>query len=188
MLAWIATTNLVHSAGRSSSAQVSDTLLLEYQATRREPNNGGTGLEGGNPTMEKSLPGGASEPTHRGDSEPRRKLYGDGRGARRRRVDSPTVHITHGATRYIETEFGILTCQELAPLLAEQVSFTELDIARRNFAALPVEKLLLELHRQICGDLVPDISGRWRVREVQVGLHIPPPHWRVPVLMREFAS
>jgi len=46
MLAWIATTNLVHSAGRSPGAEVSDTLLLEYQATRREPNNGGTGLEG----------------------------------------------------------------------------------------------------------------------------------------------
>lgn len=64
----------------------------------------------------------------------------------------------------------------------------QLVVARRNFAALPVVKLLLELHRQICGDLVPDIAGRWRVREVQVGFHIPPPHWRVPVLMREFAS
>ncbi len=138
--------------------------------------------------MEKSLPRGASEATHSSDSEPRRKLYGDGRRAHRRRVDSPKTRTTHDATRYIETEFGILTYQELAPLLAERVSFTELDIARRKFAALPVEQLLLELHQRICENLVPDIAGRWRVKEVQVGLHIPPPHWRVPVLMREFAA
>ncbi len=65
----------------------------------------------------------------------------------------------------------------------------EVAIGERQFAARPVdESLILDLHRRICGDLVPAIAGRWRRREVQVGDHRAPPAWRVPMLMRAYVA
>ena len=89
---------------------------------------------------------------------------------------------------YIETSAGILSYQELAPLLAERVAGTELAISDRTFAALSFYDLLLDLHRCICAGLTPEIAGRWRLRDVRVGEHQPPPHWQVPMLMRNYAA
>jgi len=47
------------------------------------------------------------------------------------------------------------------------------------------DSLLMELHRRICGDLVPEWAGRWREIEVRVGNLQPPLPHQVPVLMRE---
>lgn len=64
----------------------------------------------------------------------------------------------------------------------------EVDIAQGKYAADPLdERLVLALHRRICGDLVPAWAGCWRNTEVQVGSHRPPQPWQVPVLMREYA-
>jgi len=49
-------------------------------------------------------------------------------------------------------------------------------------------RIILDLHRRICGELVPAIAGRWRTREVQVGDHRPPASWRVPMLMRDYTA
>lgn len=49
------------------------------------------------------------------------------------------------------------------------------------------EHLLLEFHRRICADLVPDIAGRWRTTDVVVGDHEPPAYPLVPQRMREYA-
>ena len=47
------------------------------------------------------------------------------------------------------------------------------------------DSLLLEFHRLICGDLVPQLAG-WRRTNVTVGSHAPPDFFRVPVLVREY--
>jgi len=47
------------------------------------------------------------------------------------------------------------------------------------------EALLLEFHRLICGDLVPQLAG-WRRTNVTVGDHTPPDFFRVPALTREY--
>src|ERR1035437_888899 len=63
------------------------------------------------------------------------------------------------ATRFVETTRGILSYAQLAPLLAERVLRVLQDIEDGVFAARPLdESLLLDLHRNICGDLTPD----WR--------------------------
>lgn len=49
---------------------------------------------------------------------PRRQLDGDGGRARERDVDPETTCPSRSATRYIETSAGILSYQQLAPLLA----------------------------------------------------------------------
>lgn len=66
---------------------------------------------------------------------------------------------------------------------------TEVAIGQRQFASNPLDEfLILELHRRICGDLVPAVAGRWRTREVQVGDHEAPAAWRVPMLMRDYGA
>ena len=79
----------------------------------------------------------------------------------------------HGATRFVETTRGILSYSQLAPLLAERA------IASGDFAREPISPgLVCSFHRQLCGDLVPDWSGRWRNGDVKVGDHTPPPAFR----------
>src|SRR5665647_674008 len=91
------------------------------------------------------------------------------------------------ATRFIETTRGILSYSQLAPLLAERVLRVLQDIEDGVFAARPLdESLLLDLHRNICGDLTPDWAGRFRTTEVKVGQHSPPPSHQVPLLVRDY--
>jgi CRISPR-associated endonuclease/helicase Cas3 len=48
------------------------------------------------------------------------------------------------------------------------------------------ESLLKELHARICGELIPDLAGRWRLVNVQVGRHVAPAFHEVPTLMRDY--
>ena len=91
------------------------------------------------------------------------------------------------ATRFVETTRGILSYAQLAPLLAERVLQVLQDIEDGVFAARPLdESLLLDLHKNICGDLIPDWAGRFRTTEVKVGQHSPPPSHQVPMLVRDY--
>jgi CRISPR-associated endonuclease/helicase Cas3 len=93
------------------------------------------------------------------------------------------------ATRYVETTRGILSYAELAPLLAERVALVELVLYEdETFAAAPLdEHLLLDLHRRIAGELVPEWAGRWRDIAVTVGRLEPPQPFQIPMLMRDSA-
>jgi CRISPR-associated endonuclease/helicase Cas3 len=92
------------------------------------------------------------------------------------------------ATRYLETARGILSYSELAPLLAERVAAVEASIFKGDFSAHNLdETLLLELHRRLAGDLVPEWAGRWRDVAVTVGRLTPPPPFQIPLLMRQYA-
>ena len=168
---------------RASREEVADGLL---QA--RENGDAGSSLDGGDRTLTQPAGGGTPPPASGGDPPPRRQLHGDGRRAGGRGLDPGTVRPLHSAARYVETSRGTLSYRELAPLLAERVAGTELAISDRMFADLPVHDLLPELHRRICMDLTPDVAGRWRLRDVRVGGHRAPPHWQVPVLMRDYAA
>jgi CRISPR-associated endonuclease/helicase Cas3 len=94
-----------------------------------------------------------------------------------------------GATRFIQTTRGLLSFSQLAPLLAEQVLRVERLIAAGAFAAQSLDpELLLQLHQEIAGALVPEWAGRWRDAEVPVGEHHPPPPYRVPMLIRDYGE
>ena len=73
-------------------------------------------------------------------------------------------------------------------MLAERVGNTEVAIVNRTLPETSFHDLLLDLHRRICADLTPAMAGRWRLRNVRVSAHLPPPYWRVPMLMRNYAS
>ena len=91
------------------------------------------------------------------------------------------------ATRFVETTRGILSYAQLAPLLAEGVLRVLQDIEDGIFTPRPLdESLLLDLHRNFCGDLTPDWAGRFRATEVKVGQHSPPLPHQVPMLVRDY--
>lgn len=90
-------------------------------------------------------------------------------------------------TRFVETTRGVLSYTELAPLLAERVARTELALSNQVFASFPLDDFLVcELHRWICGDLVPEWGGKWRVIEVAVGNLTPSASHLVPQHMRDY--
>lgn len=73
-------------------------------------------------------------------------------------------------------------------MLAERVEDAEVEILERKFAEVPILELLRQLHKRICADLIPEIAGSWRSRDVQVGAHVAPPHEQVPILMHNYAA
>ncbi len=91
------------------------------------------------------------------------------------------------ATRYLETSRGLLSYAALAPFLAERVQAVEADLSAGAFEGFPLaDSLLLELHRRIVGDLVPEWAGRWRRIDVTVGKLAPPSAHLVPERMRNY--
>ncbi len=181
-LAWLEA--LLRAADQRASMKViTDTLLQE-----QENNDAGQSLGKSHRTLAPPAGGGASTTPPGVDPPSRRQLHGDGGRAGGRSVDSGTTRPPHSATRYVETALGILSYQELAPLLAERVADAEFAISGRKFAHQPIHDLLLDLHRHICADLIPDMAGRWRLRDVRVGEHQAPSHWQVPILMRNYAA
>lgn len=102
-------------------------------------------------------------------------------------ADPPRDTRPERATRFIETTRGVLSYSQLAPLLADHVVAVQADIERGVYSQRPFEEsLLLEFHRRIAGDLVPEWAGRWRAIEVRVGNLQPPPPHAVPVQMRDY--
>jgi CRISPR-associated endonuclease/helicase Cas3 len=92
-------------------------------------------------------------------------------------------------TRWVDTSRGLLSYQQLAPLLADRVALAEADLFRGHFSALPLdEDLFLELHARLCGDLVPEWAGRWRVVAVTVGRLQPPLPHLIALEMRTYAA
>ncbi len=94
----------------------------------------------------------------------------------------------NASTRWIETAQGVIGYSELAPLLAERVLRIQERIEAEDYASSPLdENLIRDLHRDFCGDLVPDWAGKWRTIAVRVGPHEPPAPPLVPLQMREYA-
>ena len=67
----------------------------------------------------------------------------------------------NASTRWIETAQGVIRYSELAPLLAERVLRIQERIEAEDYAGSPLdEDLTRVLHRDFCGDLVPDWAGQ----------------------------
>ncbi len=102
-------------------------------------------------------------------------------------ADPPRDTRPERATRFVETTRGVLSYRQLAPLLAERVVLVQADIERNVYDLRPFEEsLLLEFHRRLAGDLVPEWAGRWRAIAVRVGNLQPPPPHAVPVRMHDY--
>lgn len=166
---------------RASRNPIADPLL--------EADNAAHGLATSHHQLAQAAGGGTPPSASAGDPTPRGELHGDGERAGERTAHPRETRAADSGTRHVDTARGVLSYAQLAPHLAERVGLLEADIADRVHAARPLdEALILDYHRRLCGDLVPDIAGRWRSTEVQVGAHLPPPAWQVPMQMREFCA
>jgi len=68
------------------------------------------------------------------------------------------------------------------------VTVVEASLLAGEYAERPLDEwLVLDLHRRICGDLVPAWAGKWREIEVSVGRLRPAAPHLLPVLMRDYA-
>lgn len=184
-LAWLEA--LLRAADQRASDPSRQDIIDELLQTQ-ENENVGRSLARGDRTLAQPAGGGAPSPSLGSNSPSCGQFHGHGGRASGRGLDSGTTRPPHSATRYVETSVGILSYQELAPLLAERVGNIEIAIVERTLPEMPIHELLLDLHHRICGGLMPDVAGRWRLRDVRVSAHRPPPYWRVPVLMRNYAS
>lgn len=67
------------------------------------------------------------------------------------------------------------------------MTLVEASILAGDYAAHTLDdELLLDLHRRVCADLVPEWAGKWREMEVTVGRLAPPLPFQLPMLMRDY--
>jgi fido (protein-threonine AMPylation protein) len=94
-----------------------------------------------------------------------------------------------GSTRQFDTVEGRLSYSELSERLAIPLValYDELLQAKPEQMVITPEWLCLR-HRRLAGHLFPDWAGRFRDVNVQVGAHVPPPFYEVPIHMRQFCD
>ena len=159
----------------------------QLEAERRSADNEKHELDSSHTPLAQAPAGGTTPDTPRPPA-----AQGGAEHGIRRRTGGPTDAGTgtrppHAATRHLKTTLGVLSYAELAPHLASRVEALEKAIEDGEFDGCTLtENLFLDLHRRVCGDLTPDFAGRWRDKDVVVGDHEPPPHFRVAQHMREY--
>lgn len=164
---------------RASRAPLADPLL--------ETHTHAYGLERSHSPLEGSASRGAASDPVAPTTPQRSPEYGVRGRASRSDNAGTTSPRASSSTRFVETTLGRLSYTDLAPHLAKRVEDFGLSIVNAEFRQLELdEQFILRIHQEICGDLVPSISGQWRQVDVQVGTHIAPPFYEVPMLMRNF--
>jgi len=123
------------------------------------------------------------------------EVYGVREGAGEYEPPEGTPRKGEGSTRpldstcYFETAQGIKTYSEVAEILAVSVAKSiELIIDGTPEDIHITPEWTCRLHGDIASSLFPDWAGRFRDVNVQVGSHIPPPYFEVPVHMRLYCE
>ena len=88
-------------------------------------------------------------------------------------------------TRTFDTTKGRITYTELSDLIAPKLLSLLDDVNDGKYREHPFdEELILNFHKRMIGDIMPEIAGVWRKVLVGVGNWIPPEPHEVPVKMR----
>lgn len=173
-----------YTAGSQSSPASKARGSLEPPADEVE--NVPHGLETGDRALVRATAGGTGPHPPQPHSPERGREYGLRGGTGGPSDAGRGACPAHGAARVVETRFGVITYGELAPHLARNVLELEERVEDGEFRSAALdERLVLEFHRVICGDLVPRLGG-WRRVNVTVGEHAPPEFFKVPALVREY--
>lgn len=93
------------------------------------------------------------------------------------------------STRYFETAQGTKTYSEVAEIIAVSVTKTieaVFELTPKDIHITP--EWVCNLHHDIAFALFPDWAGHFRVVNVKVGKHTPPPFYEVPVHMRMYCD
>ena len=92
-------------------------------------------------------------------------------------------------TRTFDTTEGTLTYAELSDKIAPKLLDLLDDIVNGKYANRVFdEELILEFHERITGEIMPQISGKWRTVLVGVGNWVPPEPYEIPMKMHEYVQ
>lgn len=126
---------------------------------------------------------GTGEPVH-GVREPTREY-----GPTQEPPGEPEAQRELASTRFLDTAEGPLSYAELPERLAVPLVGILDDILQTQPGNIIISsEWLCVRHKRLAGHLFPDWAGRFRDVNVQVGAHIPPPFYEVPVHMRTFCD
>lgn len=93
------------------------------------------------------------------------------------------------STRSFDTSQGSLTYAELSDAIAPHLEALLDEVLRGNFARRRFdERLVKDFHSAFLAPLLPNMAGAWRTISVQVGNHVPPQPWEIPVRMRNYVD
>ncbi len=140
-----------------------------------------------NSSVARAQPGPAASAISPSIATAHREVDGDGGRTRADSIDSPTTRTPHHATRFVQTSLGNLSYDELAPHLTERLTRIAWALAIDPMPLSFDAQFILQLHRELCAELTPEIAGRYRQIEVQVGAHLPPLPHLLAELMHNYA-
>lgn len=93
------------------------------------------------------------------------------------------------STRSFDSSRGPLTYAELSDAIAPHLEALLDEVVRGEFASRPFdEQLVKDFHSAFLLPLLPKMAGSWRTISVQVGNHVPPQPWEIPVRMRTYVD
>ena len=134
--------------------------------------------------------GGADKTVSAKHSRPSTRLDGVRRRARKPQNaerESEESEEYSSTTRFIESSLGIKSYSELAPHLAkgvERVMASLLNLRADELRITP--DFIRKLHQDAFEELFPLWAGHYRDRNVTVGKHTAPPHYKSGILGRFF--
>lgn len=86
-----------------------------------------------------------------------------------------------------DTVHGVKGYAEINDLIAEPLASLVDAVQAGEYAERQLDvDLIRDFHAGFLSGVMPEIAGKWRQGPVSVGNHIPPDHWHVDRLMREF--
>ncbi len=92
-------------------------------------------------------------------------------------------------TRRFATKRGQLSYDQLSDAIAPLLLSLLGRINAGEYGGRRItDDLIREFHSDILSEVLPEIAGKWRLEPVQVGNHVPPESFEIPMLMREFAD
>ncbi|MDR0950835.1 MAG: Fic family protein [Candidatus Ancillula sp.] len=90
-------------------------------------------------------------------------------------------------TRTFQTTKGKLTYAELADLVAPKLLAIQKNIIEGAYSERTLdESLILDFHKMLLDEIMPENAGQWRKVMVMVGNHIPPEPFEIPQLIRVY--
>jgi len=164
---------------RASGEELDDPLLKEEPLSND--------CRTANSSVASAQPGPAAGSLSPSTSHSYREIDGDGGRTGTDRNYSPTTRTPHHATRFVQTTLGNLSYAELAPHLTERLTRIAWALAIDPMPHALDAQFIFTLHREICADLTPDIAGRYRQIQIQVGAHVPPLPHLLAELMHNYA-
>lgn len=91
------------------------------------------------------------------------------------------------ATRELATAAGALTYTEVSERIAVNIAHCLGDLLEQSPDDIRITpEWICGIHRRVAGELFPEWAGRFRVSDVQVGTHRPPPGHEVAVYINNF--